>query len=134
MITPFKKRKIDFDKPVRVYRNLNRKGVVWSIKQGAYVVAHATELVLQNCKLIVWEAGRQRVIKEQSKNVHAFVTGYVLKDRSDVKTKWFPLRYNPYKYESFQIRLPNHNWYNVAQGSYVKFDSKGAHMSQWEDI
>lgn len=72
-IEAFKDRTIDLTKPVRVYRNLHAK--VYSIKQGGRVVAHATRLALMDCRFIVNEKGRQRVIAQKRKNVHAFIEG-----------------------------------------------------------
>lgn len=63
---------IDVNKPVQVYRNLQRK--MWSVKQG--VVRFHTELTyLVKCEFIVNERGRQRVLAEKRKNVHGFVKG-----------------------------------------------------------
>ena len=63
---------------VFVYFNLHRK--CWSIKalEGAArgrVVAHATSVRLDCVEFRVSEAGRQRVIREQRKNVHAGAVG-----------------------------------------------------------
>lgn len=63
---------------VFVYFNLRRK--VWSIKaleglQRGRVVAHASAVAILGCAFRVSEAGRQRVIREQRKNVHAGIVG-----------------------------------------------------------
>lgn len=63
---------------VFVYFNLHRK--VWSVKalDGAAkgrVVAHASHVALCDAVCRVSEAGRQRVIREQRKNVHAGIVG-----------------------------------------------------------
>lgn len=63
------------------YFNLHEK--VWSLKamEGKYkgkVVAHAENVTLAEVLPKVSEAGRQRVIKEQKKNVHAGLVGTVL--------------------------------------------------------
>jgi hypothetical protein len=46
--------------------------------------------------------GREKVLKEKRKNVHAYVKGY-LQDAENVNTDKFPteVTYNPYKYETF---------------------------------
>jgi hypothetical protein len=63
---------------VFVYFNLHKK--VWSVKalegpNKGRVVAHRNALSLYHCTFKVSEAGRQRVIREQRKNVHAGIVG-----------------------------------------------------------
>ena len=63
---------------VRVYYNLNRS--VWSIKamEGEFkgkVIGYASSVVLSDAHTVVSEAGRQRVLREQRKNVHAYIDG-----------------------------------------------------------
>ena len=62
-----------------VYWNLHRK--CWSIRyEGSgplkgKVVAHCTAFKMQNVELKVSEAGRQRVLRERRKNIHAGAYG-----------------------------------------------------------
>jgi hypothetical protein len=93
---------------VFAYRNLHRD--CWSLKalEGPYkgrVILHADEAVLVFCQLKVSKAGRQRVLQERKKNVHAGVVGYLDESDSSVPTFFevngIPVTYNPYKYESF---------------------------------
>jgi len=63
---------------VRVYYNLNR--AVWSIKamEGEHkgrVIGYASSVTLRNAHTVVSEASRQRVLREQRKNVHAYIDG-----------------------------------------------------------
>jgi hypothetical protein len=60
---------------VKVYRNL-RNGK-WSVMDAKTrkVVAHATHLDLREVDFKVSQAGRDRVLKEKQKNVHAFAVG-----------------------------------------------------------
>lgn len=63
---------------VRVYYNLNR--AVWSIKamEGEFkgkVIGYADSVVLSDAHTVVSEAGRQRVLRERRKNVHAYIDG-----------------------------------------------------------
>ncbi len=89
---------------VRVYRNLhNGKLSVMAININGdmTVVAHTESVCIKDAKLTVNETGRQRVIREKQKNVHAFVSGRIVLnakfDNRDVRE----VTYNPYKYESF---------------------------------
>ena len=78
-IKPFKNRKINFNKPVMVYRNLNcKKDVVdYSIKQGQYVVGHTSNIVLRDVEFKINKSGQRRARLQGIRNVHAFVKGYV---------------------------------------------------------
>ena len=101
-----KKYDLDFDRKVFVYKNLH-KGC-WSIKQDGLVKAHATELTLYGCNMYVNRKGRQRVLKERSKNVHAFVRGILVDDKTMrdhygwLKPMPRSVSYNPYKSASFR--------------------------------
>ena len=86
-----KRYRIDYSKPVKVYRNLH-KGC-WSIKQNGLVKAHSDEVNLFDCNFLVNEKNRQKVIKEKRKNVHAFVKGYIWNTPVDLIKQ---ASYNPY--------------------------------------
>jgi hypothetical protein len=106
-LTPVKDRTLVAGQIVEVYFNLHKK--VFSIKdvKTGLVVAHTPIVNLYNAGFKVSEAGRQRVIKEQRKNVHARVVGaYVplydgegvyLKAPHNMKQAY----YNPYKVSTF---------------------------------
>lgn len=105
VIIPFKGRKLDKKKPVLVYRNLNRKGKVFSLLQKGLVVAYTTAICLTDCTFIVRATGRNKVIREKRKNVHAFIKGTVSGScmgttalRNDLPVK---VSYNPYENDSF---------------------------------
>lgn len=100
-IIPYKSRKIDIDKKVRMYRCLNKKGFVFSLSQNKKVVGHTTNIVLKNCKLIVMESGKNRCIKEKQRNVHAFVEGYIGTEDDIKLTFSFLLEYNPFEDKKF---------------------------------
>jgi hypothetical protein len=55
---------------IYVYRNLNQK--CWSVKHRGLVVAHTPTAFMWDVEFQVNEAGRQRVIREGVKNVHAY--------------------------------------------------------------
>lgn len=83
----------------KVYRNLHRGG--YSIKRGAHVVSHQDTVVLLDATFTVGEAGRQRVLREKKKNVHAFVSGLVSSfsdtQADDIIKDGVRVSYNPYK-------------------------------------
>ena len=96
---------------VQVYWNLHK--LMWSIRNAktGKVVSHSDYVLLESAAFRVSNAGRERVIREQRKNVHAWVQGKLVAegpmstatDRSSVlpyrETK--EVTYNPYKYKSF---------------------------------
>jgi hypothetical protein len=85
---------------VYVYWNLHRH--CWSVKKKGIVVAHCDSLLLKNVTFKVSEPGRQRVIKEKRKNVHAYANGDVVLI-NEPKPFYFDCKitYNPYFYDSF---------------------------------
>lgn len=91
---------------IEAYRNLH-KGM-WSVKsrqQPNYgrVVGWVPSILIENAYCYVNEKGRQRVIREGRKNVHAVVRG----DWSQTllpDADWQPLTYNPYRFETFVDR------------------------------
>jgi hypothetical protein len=90
---------------VFVYYNLHKK--VWSIKalegeSKGRVIRHAATLMLTDCTFKVSEAGRQRVLRERRKNVHAGVVGQLV-DPIVMTDAAIAVTYNPYLYESFVI-------------------------------
>lgn len=99
---------------VRVYFNLHRKCFSVQAKNasGAWVViAHVTGIHLSDVEPRVSQTGRERVKRERRKNVHALVTGYV------VKAEFAPsfaesddLTYNPYTLVGFARKSDNALW------------------------
>jgi hypothetical protein len=98
---------------VFVYFNLHKK--CFSIKalegdRKGRVVAHSNTVLLESCKFKVSEAGRQRVLREKRKNVHAGVTGvWINGDRVESHFEFLSMvgrqvTYNPYKYDSFIVK------------------------------
>ena len=96
---------IDIHKPIEVYRNLHKK--CWSVRQGGKVKVHTSYICLQAAEFVVQPAGRQKVLDEQKKNVHAFVKGYLISARTinrlnkDIEWTMDAVTYNPYKHPHF---------------------------------
>lgn len=64
---------IDRRLPVRVFKN--HKHGCYSIMQRGVVRASARQVRLRDVEFRVREAGRQRMLREQRRNVHAFAVG-----------------------------------------------------------
>jgi len=95
---------------VFVYFNLHRKCLSVKALEGerkGRVIAHADMVMMKNVTFKVSEAGRQRVIREQRKNVHAGVVGELISMGIDeamlslAERIYSPLKYNPYKFRNF---------------------------------
>jgi hypothetical protein len=107
-----------------VYRNLHKKGTVYSIRKEGLVEGHANFVGLDRPTFSVGPKGNQRVRDEQRKNVHAVIRGYIFdnvwhdpqeieysegsgeykldyhkNDRDEYE--WKQVAYNPYKYQTF---------------------------------
>lgn len=105
---------------VQVYWNFNRK--VWSVRDARTrrVIGHASELLLSRCTMKVSEAGRQRVLREKRKNVHAYIEGFLETMRPTAT--WEPIGYNPYKGETFTLR---ESGCPIVASALAKFDPDG---------
>lgn len=89
---------------VFVYYNLHKK--CWSVrdKKSNLVILHTDYVLLDGVKFKVSEAGRQRVLKEKQKNVHAGVEGVLVDFGNDIKTNLNKaVSYNPYKGPNFYL-------------------------------
>ncbi len=102
---PFKERQINLSKPVRIYRNLTKKGIWYSVIQNSVTVAHTSSVCLKDCTFNVNERGRQWVIKNKRKTVHAYIEGYITdsvcgtaSNKNDLPAI---IKYNPYKNKGF---------------------------------
>ena len=89
---------------VFVYFNLHRKCFSVKALEGVNkgrVIKHAFFVALENVTFKVSEAGRQRVLKEQRKNVHAGVVGTLVPSLDAVGSE--RVTYNPYKGSTFVL-------------------------------
>lgn len=102
---------LEIGTPVRVYWNFHKK--LFSVqvqstssngKKTWKVAGHFYYLELENVTFKVSETGRQRVLREQKKNVHAKIHGKILAidNPSSFRKQWYDhISYNPYKNEMF---------------------------------
>lgn len=96
---------------VFVYFNLHRKCFSVKALEGAKkgrVVAHVSDAIVYNPTFKVSEAGRQRVLRERKKNVHAGVVGLWFEGEFNAKRcaelmeyTGRAVTYNPYRFDSF---------------------------------
>jgi len=92
---------------VFVYYNLRKKCFSVKALEGTNkgrVVKHASSVILTNVTFKVSEAGRQRVLRDKQKNVHAGAQGTLCS--TDIPFAWVTSRprsatYNPYSNKTF---------------------------------
>ena len=125
---------------VYVYFNLHRKCFSIKALEGAKkgrVVAHRDDVLLFDGVFKVSEAGRQRVLREQRKNVHAGVVGEWVGSLDDELTierivyNGTPVTYNPYKYDTFVHLYGEHP---IKTGRLVALtitENKRSHINVW---
>ncbi|AMS00889.1 hypothetical protein SEA_FAYELY_89 [Mycobacterium phage Fayely] len=93
---------------VFVYWNLHRG--MWSVKaltgpDRGRVIARQQLVILRNASGKVSEAGRQRVLRERRKNVHAGLVGELVQGEAvTLAPDSREVTYNPFKYSSFVYR------------------------------
>ena len=91
---------------VFVYRNLHyRDRVMYSVRNESTkrVQAHMDYIYLTDAVFRVGKAGREKVLQEKRKNVHAGVRGILtpLSKTLDLQDDFVQVRYNPYETETF---------------------------------
>jgi len=105
---------------VSIYRNLHNGLISIKSASSGLVLGHAQSVDIAWADFVVHEAGRQRVLRDKQKNVHAYVKGLLLntsgfkpyKGRSigpvygalDTIHKATVVSYNPYKAPHFVIK------------------------------
>lgn len=88
---------------VFVYRNLHKNCLSVRCVKTKRVIAYVDFILLEDCTFKVSEKGRERVLKEKRKNVHAGIEGHwVNKKTINLETgSTSRVIYDPYKYQTF---------------------------------
>ena len=107
---------------VSVYRNLHNGLISIKSASSGLVLGHAKSVDISGADFVVNEAGRQRVLRDKQKNVHAYVKGVLMDVRgfTPYKERWnggatsrgpwdtvhkvTVVSYNPYKAPHFVIK------------------------------
>lgn len=118
---------------VETYFNLHKKCLSYRPSGGK--VQHAHTLLLNNVKFAVQPAGREKVLREKRKNVHAFVRGEVAFVRHDIseddgdlspanmdRQMYRRVTYNPYMTDSFVYRDTEEPIYEAQQVAIIGKD------------
>lgn len=85
-------------KTVRIYRNLHKQclSVLHRTEKGWRLWKHVHRLEVLNPVFKVSQAGRERVLREKRKNVHAFVEGDFIGTTNVTSSNLRLVKYNPY--------------------------------------
>lgn len=112
-----------YGEKVRCYRNLNN-GMISIMGRDGRVIQHSSQVVLMDAQFVVRQAGREKVLREKRKNVHAFVVGSYCDSWQDDRPlpAGKAVTYNPYKYNSFVLRETEKP---VKKARYVRIDRSG---------
>lgn len=119
---------------VRVYYNLNKS--VWSVQhyipgKGWRVREHLKSLVLEDVTFKISEAGRQRVIRESRKNVHAYAIGELVEREGEGYSGHLPCAsYNPYKAAHFTNTATGQRVDRTMQAIFTR--DRKVRIPQWE--
>ena len=113
---------------VMVHYNLHKH--TFSITHKGLVISHADYVKLNDVEFRVRQGGREKVVKEKRKNVHAFVIGTLIEyckypceslpsePNSDIVT------YDPYKYNSYVIKDTEEPIYNAGEVEMINLRNK----------
>lgn len=106
---------------VYIYFNLHKK--TFSIRHKGKVVAHTDSVRVSDPNFKVYESGRQRVINEKRKNVHAFIVAPIASIRGEKGNidGWDAITYNPYRDATF-VRKENREAIHSAYEAYMYVD------------
>jgi len=126
LFVPRPRQVIDPSKPVRVFKNWRRG--CYSIMQNGRLKASAKQVRLIDVEFLVRESGRQRMLRQRRKNVHAYAVGRLMDYAHPAESRnldEIPGRgvyYNPYEFASFvdlETQAP------VISASVAQFDERG---------
>ena len=115
----YKDRMINMNHPVYAYRNLTNGK--FSIRQYNKVVAHYDECILVDCDFKILSSGKERAMREQVRNVHAFIRGYIFKEPMNfIQDKdLVEVTYNPFCNMGF-YRIDNNEEIDRSKSVFLK--------------
>lgn len=105
---------------VDVYKNLHNG--LMSVRHQGKVITHESTVLIRNPEFVVQPAGRAKVLREQRKNVHAFVRGELVGfSLVNTQMKGFgeeglrKVSYNPYKAAHFYDKVDGEPVYSATE-------------------
>jgi hypothetical protein len=76
---------------------------IYSLRDKIKVIDHLDYICLSNCEFYVNQRGRQRVLAETVKNVHAYIKAESYDTAGILPTLAFRVVYDPFKYDHFMV-------------------------------
>jgi hypothetical protein len=130
---------------VEVYFNLHKRVFsVRSCKTGR-VIHHTKNVHIRDPQFVVREGGRQRVLRERKKNVHAFVRGYATYFEDGIQAEYNyglalferptldTIGYNPFMYDSF-VKMPDETPVHQAERAWLNVNGNDMPTIQAEGV
>ena len=114
---------------VAVYFNLRKKTFSVKALQGinkGRVIIHSDDVVIENAEFKVSQAGRNRVLQEKRKNVHAYVVGELKSTVHQACIAGEKITYNPYMYSTFVTSCNKTAVHNAKEVFMICRDKKAA--------
>ena len=115
-------------KKVMVYYNLHKH--TFSVTYKGRLISHSDYVKLEDVEFRVRQGGRERVVREKSKNVHSFVIG-TLMDYCEFPCENLPeepnnniVTYNPYKHNSFVYKGTDEPIYSADEVEMINLKDK----------
>jgi hypothetical protein len=110
-----------------VYRNINKgkdeHHYSLRSKKSGRVERRGQNYYLKNVKFKVSDKGRQRVLAEGRKNVHAGLEGFVTRKPRKIE-EWQRVSYNPRKDDAFRDAFKN----KIEEANFVRLTPKGIYI------
>ena len=127
---------------VEVYFNLHKHLFSVRSARSGRVILHTDKVHIDNPEFVVRQGGRQRVLEERKKNVHAFVRGnithfsdYMCVEQDDGTVEYVKkcptldnVMYNPYKYDSF-VKLIDETPVRKAKRAYLSLEPTNIYLN-----
>ena len=115
-------------KKVMVYYNLHKH--TFSVTYKDRLISHSDYVKLSDVEFRVRQGGREKVVREKSKNVHSFVIG-TLMDYCKFPCENLPsepnsniVTYNPYKYNSYVMKDTEEPIYRAGEVEMINSRNK----------
>lgn len=117
---------------VEIYKNLHN-GLMSVRECGGRVLTHENLVFVRNPRFVVQPAGRERVLREARKNVHAFVRGELVGFSEGTLNgfggwgKWDMASYNPYKMDTFYCKATDTP---LTEAQYAVVTTRGVYYKE----
>lgn len=115
-------------KKVMVHYNLHKH--TFSITHKGLVISHADYVKLNDVEFRVRQGGREKVVKEKRKNVHAFVIGTLIEyckypcESLPSEPNNHIVTYDPYKYNSYVMKDTQEPIYKTGEVEMINSRNK----------